>query len=1152
MSRPLNVLLLEDNATDAEFILRALTDSGFEVVSNRVENEADFVAALSPDLDVILADYSLPQYNGLEALKVLREMAFDTPFIFIAGAIGESLAVEAIRLGAADYLLKNSLTRLGQAVSQATQNRQLRQARRHAEDALRRAKAELELRVQRRTAELNAANEKLTEEIRERNWLDSVLKQSEHRHRMLARAANDALWDRDLTTQELVWSEGYTALFGYDTTESAVTLSQHIDRIHPEDRDRIIKSLNDFVQARGTYWTEEYRYHCADERVAHVLDRGYLVTEDGGEPVRMVGAITDMTHRRRADEAMAELERRATLEEAVGTAITSSHALRPMLQNCAQAVAEHFGAARVRIFTCDVAASMLNLEISEGSAPDPPGEQHVPIGRFAVGRVAQDRKPIMASTVSADQDSCDAEWAQREGISAYAGYPLIVERELVGVLEVFSRTPMTVMRFEALAAAADGIALAIDRSHNVRQLSEQSEALAKALKDAENASRMKSDFVATMSHEIRTPLNGIVGAATLLNGTPLSEEQRGFMQMLQTSAESLLEIVNDILDFSKIEAGKLQLESAPFSFAEMVANSTAMMATRAEEKRLDLVLRVSPAMPTALRGDSARMRQILLNLISNAIKFTEVGHVFVNVDVEDDQGDRITVVTRVEDTGIGIAPEKLDHIFDMFTQADSSTTRQFGGTGLGLAICRQLVQLMGGEITVSSTVGQGTAFAFTLTLPVAERSFEPAPIPLELANARVLLVGENALHRRVVREIITGRGLRTSECEAISDCADSAIRAAHDGDPFTVVVADTSRRTETLGEILEAVQSAGVSMAVVALSSRSAQHNERYSGHANVVAVPMPIVPEALFDAMARAFQAAHPTSGSAELSSAELTELAGGLPPVVVAPPVQAPVVAAPATIAASILVAEDNMVNQQVARRMLEKLGCTVDLVSNGKDAVTALGEKHYDAIFMDCQMPVMDGYEATAEIRRIQADTGLHVPIIAITANSMKGDKENCIAAGMDSYISKPIREQELRDALNLHAPHLFETAAAPTEIESVPEPEPAGMPAAPLPEAMSVEPEFVRSLMPLVESECPALCNGLRRSARTGDAEGVRRIAHQIKGTALMLNAYRFADVAAKLEDMGRRGNLSGVDGLLNELDHEYDVLHDALEKYAATA
>jgi PAS domain S-box-containing protein len=1086
----------------------------------------------------------------------------------------------------------------------------------------------------------------LPRDVTNRKRAEEALRASEERFRTLAKATNDAVWDWDLGTNKVWWNEGVLTLFGYRLDDSESDPAWWLERIHPEDRAAVEAFFFDVVRGKELTWVDEYRFRCADGSYRDVYDRGYVLRDADGRAIRMIGAMLDITDRKRAEEelktanaridlavrssnlciweldmpdgrlenanhtlinvweslgydprtmptdfssafplyfhpddrervghelqeliasdghewnnefrvrrkdgstrwhlsrgtvvrapegkplrfigttvditdlkraeqAVAEQARLASLAADVGVALTESDTLNGILRPCANALVRHLGAAFARVWTLNEAENVLELQASAGMYTHTDGSHsRVPVGQLHVGQIAGERCPHLVNDVANDPRTSNPGWARSNGLVAFAGHPLIVQERLVGVMALFSRGPLSEATLTALAAVADEIALGIVR---VRQ----GDALKSAKEAAEAANRAKDEFLANVSHEIRTPMNAIIGMTELVLDTPLEEGQRQNLKTVNSAANNLLGVINDLLDFSKIEAGKLELAHEDFSLRATVGDTLRALAARAHKKGLELIYQVEANVPDALIGDPGRLRQVLLNLVGNAVKFTEQGEVEVDVGISD-SGVRLSDVPAsphlesevcnlrftVRDTGIGIPKDQHERIFHAFEQEDTSTTRKYGGTGLGLTIAAQLVALMGGRITIDSAPGKGSTFTFT---PVFRRQPHPAQTvpafsPVSLHGLPVLIIDDNATNRHILAQWLRDWQMEPTEVNDGMAAMDALWHRAASGRPYPLVLLD-GRMPDADGLTVAArirERAELTATRIILLSSGERPGDAARIRELQIEAQLLkPAQQDELLETIYRVMSKAV-NGGMRRVTRIEATSGSSSLPPPHATP-----------TTLLHVLVAEDNELSAQVVEQSLLRHRHRVRIATTGREVLALTEQEHFDVLLLDVHMPELSGFEVVRAIRDRESTGGGHLPIIALTARSRKEDRERCLAVGMDDFQTKPIRPADLLAAIDRVVSTQSSQRPGAGDILDTP-----GLLA-----ACGGEPTLLAKMCESLASRAPDHMATIEGALRDNDSHRLREAAHKACGLLSEFSSVA-GDLASDLEHLASKGH-----------------------------
>ena len=829
--------------------------------------------------------------------------------------------------------------------------------------------------------------------------------------------------------------------------------------LHPDDRERVIADHARALSSGASSWSFEYRLLARDGRTVWIRDDAVVVRDERGEPLYTQGFMLDITERKQAEEALRKSEEEVRRQKQYYETLLEISPAAVVTMDLKERVTSWNPAAeRLFGYTQDEAVGHLIDELVLRR------EDLLEEGRAVTRKAAaQGAAHLIARRMRKDGTLVDVEVLMA---------PLVVGGERVGWNVIY---------------------------HDIGELQ-------RARQDAEAATHAKSVFLATMSHEIRTPMNAVIGMTELLLDTALDDEQRGFAEVIHTSGDALLRVIDDVLDFSKIESGKLELERRPFELRECVESALELVAAQAAERDLELGCLIDSDVPPEITGDTARLRQVLLNLVGNAVKFTEEGEVVVAVRREGPAAGGHRLHVAVRDTGIGIPEEQMRQLFQSFSQVDASTSRRFGGTGLGLAISKRLSELMGGTMWAESAPGQGSTFHFTFVAdeaPVTPPPHAGGDQP-QLDAKRLLVVDDNATNREIVVRQARSWGMLPRATGRPSE----ALAWVERGDPFDVAILDM-QMPEVDGLALARRirgQPAGRALPLVLLTSLG--RKERSGEREFAVILTKPVRASQLYDALV-GILARRPE----ERREPEARMRAG---------PGAA---AAPARSGLRILVAEDNGVNQKLALGLLGKLGYEADVAGNGAEALEAVEGESYDVVLMDVQMPELDGLEATRRIRRRRP----HGPprIIAMTANAMQEDREACFAAGMDDYLAKPLRVAQLAEALIRAEPVEEAPPLASGALEALRE--------------QFGDEAFVQDLLDTFLREAPRLVADLR----SGSAEDARRAAHTLKTNARTLGAGGLGRVCEELEALTKQDGLEGASARVGRAEAEYARVERAL-------
>jgi two-component system, sensor histidine kinase and response regulator len=916
----------------------------------------------------------------------------------------------------------------------------------------------------------------------------------------------------------------WEATLGY--TREELLSRPYLEFVHPDDRKATIAEATQLASGESTV-SFENRYRCKDGSYKWVQWSAVARRERG-----LIYAIAADITERKHEEA------RLACQYAVTRALAEAPALASATLRILQAICEIFNWSVGALWRVEQKENLLRC-VESWHIPSTRVEefdrstrsQTLPPGVGLPGRVWSRAQPTWIKDVTQDANFPRASIAAREGLHSAFGFPILSGTEVLGVLEFFSpkiQEPDARL-LEMMGAIGSQIGQFIERKSAEEALRVYTRDLEIATKRAEEATRAKSEFLANISHEIRTPMNAIIGMTELALATRITREQREYLTAVQGSADALLRLVNDLLDFSKMEARKLRLERVGFKLRDVLEDTMRVLAARVHERGVELACHIHAEVPNALLGDPLRLRQVVMNLVGNAIKFTEQGEVVLRVKAVPPAHGKVQLHFEVADTGIGIPPEKQTVIFEAFSQADSSTTRRYGGTGLGLAISAQLVELMGGTISVESQPARGSTFHFTAWFEVQQAEAEQQPSGQRALNdLPVLVVDDNSTNRRILTEVLTGWHMRP----VAVDGGASALASLEDSlrtTRFAIVLVDAHMPDMDGFEVAERISgdSRYAGMKVVMLTSAGVTEDASRSRKLGISAyLTKPIKQSELFDVIVNAF--GPPKAKKPRIPKSR-----------------KKPVPSRPGL---RVLVAEDNEVNRLLATRVFEKLGHRVTVVSNGREALSTVQAGQFDLIAMDVQMPEMDGLDATRAIRVSERASGSHIPIIAMTAHAMKGDADRCLEAGMDAYTSKPIRLTELERAIA--------KATSPPKSPNVPpstEDQVGGrINSAALLAGVEGDRQLLREMVRVFLTDYPQRLAEIKEALDRGDAVAAERAAHTLKGAVGNFAAEKAIAAAQEIETMAKRGDLDGARKVCATLESELALLGEELRRLTTKA
>ena len=1055
------ILIVEDEENHADLMKESLQSAEEEyrlVLVTTLDDAQTFIGCQTPHL--VITDYHLPDGDGSRLVAMVNSLC---PVVMMASETDVQVAVQAMKIGVQDYVVKTSSVMSGMTRI-----------------------------VQRGLREWS--------HVQERKRAECALIESEAKYRILFDNAGDAIFIFNLETWRiLAVNPQCCERFGYTHSElMTMTVDQLISPEHGlKISDRIAYLM---LEDQIIFETE---HQCKDGRLIPTEVNSRKITWDGQPSI--ISICRDITERKQAEESLnrSQSELKAIYDHA------------PMMMCLLNEECSIIYANKAFSSFTEISAEELNGKTTGGV--------------FGCHNAQDDPRGCGYGANCAD---CSLRLAIEKAFRT--GNPSFNEEYRTTLSRHGSLIHLTLLGSTTLIrSSGQGRLLLCLQDITERKLMEDT--YHKAMMAAESSNTAKSQFLANMSHEIRTPMNGVIAMTDFLLDTDLTEEQREYVEIVRKSGENLLELINDILDFSKIEAGKLQMEILDFDLRTTMEDTAEMLAPRAAEAGLELICRIDPDVPALIKGDPGRLRQIITNFASNAIKFTHHGEVVISAQLASDHGECVMIRFSVQDTGIGISEDRRSAIFAPFTQADGSTTRKYGGTGLGLAISKQLAELMGGEIGVESEVGLGSTFWFTGRFEKQPADVKPSFEPYcDITNVKILVVNVSTTNRIMLTSLLDNWGCRYETADGGESALALLRREAQQNEPFRIVLFDQNMPGMDGYELgfqikSEPLLKSTLMIMMTSIGKRGDAAALKRAGFAGYLSKP--IRQSQLYDCIALVLGRANDNVANAELVTRHT--------------------VAERTKYNLRILLAEDNVINQRVAQGMLRSLGFKADIVANGMEAVSALELINYDLVLMDCQMPEMDGFEATSVIRNSESKVHNHaVPIIAMTANAMVGDRERCIEAGMNDYLSKPVKKAALKEILGKWLALADHKDAPAQKYSSIPS-APLLFDEAELLSNLGGDRDFIVSILDDAFINIPVDIEKLKEMVKESDARAICLQTHTLKGIAANICTPALLEIFTKIETAAKEGDEQFVSELIPELERTafktMEVIYNVREK-----